>query len=187
MKIMDLVDIRIGHAFRTRIEYDPSGNTFVIQPKDISDEGLLQPAEVVKVEMPYLKNEQLLNKGDVLLSSRGRFASTTYENQLSEDTIASSSILVMTVKSGQPVKPEYLSLYFNSDQGNYQFHRLTEQTTIPYLNRSSLEQMEIPIPPLAMQEKLVSLERTKLRYGQLTRRKQQLLNNLINHELSTIE
>lgn len=186
MKILDIVNIKLGYAFRSRIEGDPDGNIPVIQPKDITNDGVLQPADVVKVQMPYLKKDQLLSIGDVLLSSRGRFAATVYQGQFEEDTIATGSLLILTVKDGTRVLPGYLALYFNSDLGNFQFHRLTEQTTIPYLNQSSLKQMDIPIPNLETQQKLIALERSKQRYGQLTKRKRELLNNILNHQLSSL-
>jgi restriction endonuclease S subunit len=89
----------------------------------------------------------------------------------------------LPVKEEVPVLPEYLTLYFNSAKGRQAFNRLTERTTIPYLNRSNLEQMEVPVPNLETQQKLIALEHTKQRYARLTERKVELLNQLINHQL----
>ena len=176
----------MGYGFRSKIIRSPNGNIPVIQPKDITGDGLLQEGDVYWVEMPSVKKTQLLKANDVLLANRGRFASTVYEGQFEEMCIASGSLLVLTVKAGTPVLPNYLMLYFNSDRGKQELHRVTERTTIPYLNRSNLEQMDIPVPALETQEKLVALERAKQRYTQLTNRKVVLLNSLINHELTTI-
>jgi len=186
MKILDIAAVKMGYGFRSKIEHSLNGNIPVIQPKDIANDGLLQVDDVYRVEMPSIKSGQMLAKGEVLLASRGRFASTVYAGQLGANCIASGSLLTLTVKDGQSVLPEYMALYFNSAKGKQEFNRLTERTTIPYLNRSNLEQMDIPVPALETQEKLVALERVKQRYAQLTRRKIDLLNGLINHELATI-
>jgi len=186
MKILDIADVKMGYGFRSRIEHSPIGNIPVIQPRDITNDGLLQVDDACRVSMESVKKARILDKGDVLLASRGRSASAIYEGQFDNKVIASGSLFVLTVKGGIPVLPEYLSLFFNSEKGKQELSRLTERTTIPYLNRSTLEQMNIPIPPLETQEKLVALERAKQRYAQLTARKLDLLNALINHELTTI-
>lgn len=184
MKVLDFADVKMGYGFRSKIQNSPNGNVPVIQPKDISDDGLLRAKDVYRVEDPPIKPGHILTVGDVLLATRGRFTSTVYSGQFEESTIASGSLLVLTIK--KEVMPEYLALHFNSDRGNHLFHRITGQTTIPYLNRSNLEQMDIPVPPLETQQKLIALKRAKVRYGVLTRRKQEVLNKILNHQLSTI-
>lgn len=183
MKIHNICTVKTGYAFRSKVEGNPNGNISVIQPKDISNDGLLNAQETVRIDLPSAKPAYFLKNGAVLLASRGRFVATIYQGQFSEGCIASGALLVLTIQDEQAVLPEYLSLYFNSDRGNHQFNRLTEQTTIPSLTRASLEEMDIPIPPIEKQHKLIALERSKQRYNQLTKRKQQLLNNILNHEL----
>ena len=183
MRVLEIANVRMGCGFRSKIEHNPEGNVPVIQPKDITNSGLLQVNDINRVKMPTIKPGQVLTKGDVLLTSRGKFASTVYAGKFKENYVAAGSLLVLTVKAKIPILPEYLSLYFNSAKGKLELNRLTECTTIPYLNRSNLEQMDIPIPPLEKQENLVALERIKQRYAQLTHRKVDLLNNVLNHQL----
>ena len=173
----------MGCGFRSKIEHNPEGNVLVIQPKDITNDGVLQTRNVCRVEMAATKPGQVLAKGDVLLASRGKFASTVYAGQFRENCVAAGSLLVLTVKEGLSILPEYISLYFNSAKGRQALNRLTERTTIPYLNRSTVEQMDIPLPDFETQKELVALEHTKQRYAQLTGRKLELLNKIINHQL----
>lgn len=187
MKICDACTVRTGHAFRSRIDNNPIGNIRVIQPKDISDAGLLQTEDACKVEMSSVKPLQRLAKNDVLLVTRGRFASAVFHRDVADDYIASGSILVLRIKKPLPVLlPEYLALYFNSKSGKRQLSRLNETTTVPFISRSNLEQIDIPLPSQEQQKALVALQQSKHRYGRLTARKLDLLNELINHELSTI-
>jgi restriction endonuclease S subunit len=184
MKILDIAEVKMGYGFRSRIVNKPGGNIAVIQPRDISDSGLLQVRDVFRIDMNPVKPDKLLKKGDVLLGSRARFVSSVYHNQLDSACIASGSLLILTLKDDIPVLPEYLALYLNSSRGNAELNRLTERTTIPYLNQSSLEQLDIPVPPLEQQEKLIAFERTKQHYAELTARKIELISTLINHHLS---
>ena len=182
MKLSDTCEIRMGFAFRSGIEHSPAGNIPVIQPKDIDNDGILQAEGICRVNMAEVKLEHILKSGDVLLSNRGRFVATTYTGQI-ETCVASGSLLVLTVKKGSLVLPEYLALYFNSQAGKRQLGRLDETTTIPYISRKNLEQIDIPIPPMQRQETLVSLERAKQHYTTLTARKIELTNRIINHQL----
>ncbi|HNX52694.1 MAG TPA: restriction endonuclease subunit S [Pontiellaceae bacterium] len=182
MKLQDMCEIRMGYAFRSGIKHSPAGNIPVIQPKDIDNNGILQVEDVYRVEMSEVNPEHILKSGDVLLSNRGRFAATTYTGQI-ETCVASGALLVLTVKKDAPVLPEYLTLYFNSQEGKRQLGRLDQTTTIPHISRKNLEQIDMPVPPIERQETLVALERAKLLYTTLTNRKIELTNNIINQQL----
>ena len=187
MKIYDICKIRMGYAFRSGIQKSDAGNVLVIQPKDISDSGLLKEEGVYQVEMDSINPGHALVPKDVLLSNRGRFASMVYNGQFTLACIASGSIMVLTVKDGLTVLPEYLALYFNSKSGKRQFDRFNETTTIPFVSRVNLEKIDVPVPALKKQQALIDMERSKQCYEQLTTRKVDLLNGIINHELTTIE
>jgi len=187
MKIYDICKIRMGYAFRSGIQKSDSGNMSVIQPKDISDSGLLQEEDVYQVDIDSINSGHTLAPKDVLLSNRGRFASTVYSGQFGAACIASGSIMILTVKEKSAVLPEYLALYFNSKSGKRQFDRFNETTTIPFVSRVNLEKIDIPVPTLKKQQAMIELEHSKQCYEQLTTRKVNLLNGIINHELRTIE
>jgi restriction endonuclease S subunit len=183
MNLRETFEIKMGVAFRSRIENSPTGNIAVIQPKDIDKHGILQDGDINRVKIDETNPEHILRPRDVLLSNRGRFVATTYTGQPAP-CVASGALLVLTVKEGSPVLPEYLALYFNSKAGKHQLGRLDETTTIPYISRKNLEQIEIPVPPLQRQETLIALEQAKQHYATLTTRKTELVNNLINCELT---
>lgn len=154
----------------------------VIQPKDVTSNGIL------KVETPCLVNftaGKSLNKGDVLLINRGRFTACVFEDTLGMPCVATSAFLILTPKNPAQLLPDYLALFLNSTEGQTILKRLNETTTIPFIKLSSLEQIEIPVPPLSMQQKLVDLEQAKQRFAQLTARKTELLNRIINQQLTT--
>ena len=182
IQVSELCAVRIGHSFRQKPVCVENGNALVIQPKDVTSDGIL------KVETPCLINFPSgtnLNKGDVLLISRGRFTACVFEDNLGMPCVATSAFLILTPKDPAQLLPEYLALYFNSAEGQNIFKRLTETTTIPFIKLGNLEQIEIPVPSLDMQQKLVVLEKAKQRFAQLTARKVDLLNNIINRQLIT--
>jgi len=186
-KIKEVCHVKQGYAFRSGIPHDSTGTIPLIQPKDISDEGELLTKQIIRTEMPSIKSTQWLKNNDVLLVNRGRFVSTMYHDDVATNCIASGSILILTPHNNQDLLPEYLALYFNSKMGAQHLLKLTEHSTIPYISRSNLLEMRIPVPPLAKQQTLIKLERTKQRYARLTRHKLKLFDAITNHELTAIE
>ncbi|WP_168442121.1 restriction endonuclease subunit S [Pontiella desulfatans] len=184
MSICDIAEIRAGYAFRSKIIHDPDGNVCVIQPRDLSDDGRILDARILRVVVSGLKKEHLLKAGDVLVSTRGRFASAVFSGQCEGGCVASGSLLVVRVKPGKAVLPAYLSLYFNSAQGRLGFNRLIEQSSIPYVSRNTMEHFILPVPDLGTQQELIDLEQSRRDYARLTARKLELLDGLINHHLT---
>ncbi len=182
MNVKQLCEIRMGHSFRCKLESQPEGPILVIQPKDIPSAGSLSPTGLCRVNLGSVKR---LNKGDVLLINRGRFTACTFDGTINEPCIATSAFLVFTPKDPSQLLPEYLALFFNSAEGQNRFKRLTMTTTIPFISLGNLESIEIPVPPLDVQRKLVDLEHARKRFAHLAARKVELLDNLINMQIAT--
>ena len=178
--ISEICSLTAGHSFRKKPEHHPDGTVFVVQPKDILTNGVFKTHELCRTnQIP----KRLLKKGDVLLINRGRFTASVFDGSLDAPCVATSAFMVLTPKEPAQVLPDYLALYLNSTEGQNCFKRLNETTTIPFISRTNLESIIIPVPPLERQKKLVALERTTQRYTQLTARKTELLNSIINHQL----
>ncbi len=181
MRIKDFCNVRIGHAFRERLSNVPNGDVMVIQPKNISAEGVVSfgPGEPLKTNASVSKP---LQPEDVLVVNRGRFAATVFDLPDTNTWIVPSSILVLSVKK-ESVLPEYVACYFNSANGQRMFRRHYEQTTVPFISAKNLANMDIPIPPLERQRSLIVFEKTAKEYARLTSRKQELLKRILNDEL----
>lgn len=180
--ISEICSVTAGHSFRKKPEHNPGGNVFVVQPKDISSDGILDAQNLCRAN---LAPKRFLQKGDVLLINRGRFTASVFDGTLDAPCVATSAFMILTPKNLAQILPDYLALYLNSTEGKNCFKRLNETTTIPFISRGNLESIVIPVPPIEKQKQLAALERTKQRYTQLTTRKTELLNRIINHQLTT--
>lgn len=175
----------MGYAFRKRLEHMPGGGVKVIQPKNISSGGILSFED----EEPWLTDisaSKPIQYGDVLLVNRGRFAATVFNLSDPGPWKVPSSILILSIKN-ESVLPEYVSLYFNSENGQKLFHRHLEKTTVPFIRASNLANMDIPVPPIKKQLALVKFETTNREYAHLSNRKLELLRQILNIELTKAE
>jgi restriction endonuclease S subunit len=170
----------MGYSFRGAPVCIEDGNALVIQPKDVTSDGILKVEIPCPVDFPAGSN---LNRGDVLLINRGRFTACVFEDSLGMPCVATSGFIILTPNDPAQLLPDYLALFLNSTEGQNIFKRLTETTTIPFIKLSNLESIEIPVLPLETQRKLVALEQAKQRFVQLTARKTELMNRILDHQL----
>lgn len=179
MRVKDFSNIRIGYAFRERLVDISDGNVMVIQPKNITPDGLVfEKDEPLHTNVPPSK---VLKEGDVLVVNRGRFAAEVFT--LSGAWVVPSSVLILSINT-ESVLPEYVALYFNSTKGQNMFRRHLEQTTVPFISAKNLGAMDIPIPPLEHQKDLIAFEKSLTTYKLLTNKKQELLQEVLNAELN---
>lgn len=142
-RLSDLVHIRSGYTFRSSIDSFESGDTEVIQAKDLSDyfDFFKRPRVLFPGE-----SKHLLKSGDILVSARG-FAKAQLYRDSNIKAVASSSILVLTPKS-HAVSPEFIAMFFNSVAGIKAVHELSSGAAVQSITKESLGQILIPeIPP----------------------------------------
>lgn len=169
-----------GHSFRQKPTHTAAGNVCVIQPKDVLPDGSL-----LTEELPRVKHQprKLLCAGDVLLINRGRFTAAVFDGTMDTPCVATSAFMILTPRDSSRLLPDFLALYLNSREGQAHFKRITDSSTVPFINRTNLGSITIATPPTETQRKLVALEKTRQRYCQLTARKSELIGNLINSQL----
>lgn len=185
MKVEDFSDIRTGHGFRERLANDPRGAFCVIQPKNIRPDGLISFDNGSPLRMEA-SAPRILQPKEILFVSRGRFSAAVFEEMGSGPWIVPASVLVLSVKTDR-VLPEYVACYFNSASGNALLQRHGEQTTVPFISAQTLGGIDIPVPALARQKALVALDRAASKQARLLNRKQELIRQILNRELTNGE
>ena len=182
--LKDVCKVRVGHAFRGRVASVPGGQLAVLQPRDISSSGALVTDEVEYVELSLLKPAQLLHPGDVLLVGRGRICAAVYQDECAPHCIASGALFVLSVLPDADVIPEFVALYLNSHEGQLALSRVGARTTAAFLNRANLMDVEIALPDLETQQRLVALDQSKKRFLDLTARKAAILDRVIGSQFN---
>ena len=141
-KLSDLVTIRSGYTFRAAIDSFSEGDTQVIQARDLGFQ--FDFARRPSITFPG-DDKHLLKKGDVLVSARGFAKATLFKSD--NKAVASSSLFVLTPK-GSFVNPEFIAMFFNSEQGIKAVFGLGSSGSIRSITKESLGRITIPkIPP----------------------------------------
>ncbi|MDD4102045.1 MAG: restriction endonuclease subunit S, partial [Kiritimatiellae bacterium] len=181
MPLKSLCKARLGYSFRQKPDFDPHAETLVIQPKDISADGVLSIDYACRVA---LSAANPLTPGDVLFINRSRFTACVFEGSIKAPCVATSAFLIFTPKDPSQLLPEYLALFFNSAEGQNLFKRLTMTTTIPFISLGHLESIEIPLPSIERQKALATFGELNKAYLRLSSRKAELQKQIIDQQIA---
>lgn len=171
-KLKNIATISSGYSFRIKIQNNPEGNTYVIQMRDISDDRSGIVNEPHKVDGNKIHEKHFLQKGDILFMAKGANNFALCYDEKYKSAVAASAFFVIR-PTNDNILPAFICLYFNSSLGQNYLQANMAGTYIPNINKSTLSEMELIIPPLNEQEKINAL-------FQLYRREKDLLLKILS-------
>ncbi|RII43578.1 restriction endonuclease subunit S [Galactobacter valiniphilus] len=136
---------------------DPDGIP-VVMPKDMA-RGRIDTTTIARIDDSTAARLQqhLLSANDVVLSRRGDVGRTAWV--FAEDLPAFCGTGSMRVHPGksETVRPAYLRFFFHTRLASDYLEGHAVGATMPNLNAGIVERMPVPIPPLAIQDSLVTV------------------------------
>lgn len=154
--LKDIAEIFSGYAFRERVGAFPTGDTAVVQMKNIDTNDSLQLDGVPRVSIPDLNERQLLRQGDLLLRARGMFHTAALVTWPIERAIAAAPLMVIRLKSSL-VHPPYLRWFLNQQATQAKLVKLAAGSHVRTLSKATVEELVIPLPPLDRQGQIAHL------------------------------
>tara|TARA_R110000796_G_scaffold186678_2_gene303590 strand:- start:19290 stop:19925 length:636 start_codon:yes stop_codon:yes gene_type:complete len=182
----DIAEVRTGFTFREKVEeISTGGNAHVAQIKDVR--GVLEATYTTELrahQLPQInwqgKDKAFVNPGAVLLPARGAKGGYFRASYLMPDSksdlpvVVTSQFLVIIPKPG--VLPEFICWSLNRPEMQ---HMLSEGagsqgTSLVMLSTKAAKSLELAVPNITIQKKIVHLNELWEKEQQLT---QALLNN----------
>jgi len=166
-----LTGINAGFSFRNKVANDPDGDLSVIQMKDLENDYSSINRRLTRVNSDNINGRLFLEKGDVLFVAKGsnNFA-VEYHLDLTK-AIASSAFFVLRPDRDKII-PAYLAWCINQPPVQQFLKGNMAGTYVPNINKSTLEAIMIALPPKAIQEKIVHIDR-------LRKKEQALVNQIM--------
>lgn len=178
-KLSDLVEVKPGYAFRSKIEHDPGGDFVVIQPSNVGPAGEVDVAELPRVGEVKPQSYHLVDADTVLFVAYGPRNRAYRFEDLPDNTIASSTFyllkplawrqLNLLENRNDRILPGYLAWYLNQPQAQFYIEELRSGVSVQMLRRDALGSLEIPVPPVDMQKKVAKIALLAVEEEQLTR------------------
>lgn len=182
-KLSDIVNIRSGMVVPKTVNNDESllTDAFVrmIGTSDYDDDGNLRKDLEANVLIKPSIEKNFLQYNEILFNAKGRrFFAALFRNEYSF-TIASASFLVLTIQDHY-VLPEFLVWYLNHSETLKVFDYKISTQNIPSITKQELGDLEIIIPNLDTQKKIVELDSLKKEQVAIQKKLISLKENLIN-------
>ena len=191
MNLKTLAILMAGHPLRGSIDHTPGGEVAVVQMKDVDPENGIQKDRFYRVNLTGRKKPDYLRQGDILFVGRGYRIFAVLVDEDLKQTVASPHFFILRIKSERPVRPDYLVWYINHTRAQRYFSKHVAGTALPHINRQTLEDLPVILPPLQVQERIVNAHRCRLKekalLETLIEKKKLFLDELLDKTLEHYE
>jgi restriction endonuclease S subunit len=177
LKLKDIANVLSGVYLRP----SPSGGIAYIQASD-----MLAASEKITLKVDFVPklSRYLLQKGDILFAGKGtKYLCQTFNLDIQA---VPSTTLYMIRPNRERVLPEYLCWFLNLPQTESLVRTTQVGSSIPLIHKSSLEELEIPVPDINTQSralKISSLQQQERQILASIAEKRTLITNQILYKL----
>lgn len=157
MRLRDVCEIQIGYTARERLEPSEFDGIRAIQLRDINPDGAVDLKALTKFMINDAPERYLARAGDVLFRSRGeRNTATMIDAQWNGSAIVVLPLVLLRAKR-DVIAPEFLAWALNQPKAQRHFDKTARGTSLRMIPRSSLNDLELDVPPFSYQSKIVHI------------------------------
>lgn len=155
--ILNYQGLSSGYSFRGKIKNTHNGGVRVIQLKDFEENYTYIGDDCYLVDSDMIKSKYYLESGDILFTGKGtnNFA-LVFKGIDHIPTIASSALFVIKVDNSI-ANPEFVAWYINQSKVQNYFKTNEVGTYNTSINKTTLEETPIILPPLEVQTKIAKI------------------------------
>ncbi len=152
----DIAAIQVGYTFRSRIEADAKGNVLVIQMKDLRDDGIVSPETLTRTHVDDLKENQLAFGDDIIFRARGQNNTAGIISSNIFNAIIAAPLI--RIRIAEPIAyPRYVMWFINQPDSQKKLASNAKGTAQKMISKDDLEQLEISLPTIEHQRKIVEI------------------------------
>ena len=148
----------------------------VIQMKDINLEGQIEVNLERSNQYQNINKNKLIKENDILLISRGTRIKAFLIKKIKDETIATTSFFIL--RPGPQLLPEFLVWYINGSR-----LPIISSTTIPLIQLSDMKELDIHVPDIETQIKIISaheaISKAKKLHNEYYEKQESLLRGVI--------
>lgn len=177
-----LAAVNSGHSFPKRLEHKRSGSVAVLQMKDIPFSLQMKSADPIRLHSEDINPHYLLNYNDIIFRARGSNNTCSILKADFGASVAVATLTTIRVRS-ELLLPDYLAWWINQKSAQNHFNRHARGTSVRMITRETLETLELPLPPLEVQERIIELallgEREQYLLSKLAKAQQKKLRSIL--------
>ena len=176
-KLSDVASIEQGHLFRKGIRNLPMGHIFLIQPQNVTPVKRVVLDELHKVRESDVKRSSIVGPGDVIIKTKTSVPLSFMIMDPNAKYAVTDHFMIIRINDNS-VDPKYLNWYLNSNRTRSYLQRMMSGTSVPFLRKTTLMDMDIPVPDLKIQMRIFELDDLLIRETDLTHKVLELKKEL---------
>jgi hypothetical protein len=183
MLLKKVSKIQSGYINRGKIDPCDDGTCLLIQAKDVDADSLSYRTDALVRFMPRLSEKDwFIKSGDILFMARGARNFSVLMGDLPESVLAAACFFVVRTSNSE-ILPEYLCWYLNQSPVEEYLKRFSGRGVhMPVVRRAVLESIDIPLPPIKIQEQISEinnlLKKEQDLYKQLAEKRENLMTEI---------
>jgi hypothetical protein len=179
ININNIAEVRMGFHLRSSVQEERGGNAFLLQIRDVDEDGQFDEKSLTVIEVPNLENHSL-RPGDVVFLARGvRMHAFLFEGSQSGSIVPASYFMVLRVKH-DVVDPRYLVWAINQAAFQSQIDNASTKSAVPQITKAAMIELKVDLPNLAIQRRIVEVDRLMKIEWKLTKQLQNSRTVLLN-------
>ncbi|WP_042149521.1 MULTISPECIES: restriction endonuclease subunit S [unclassified Pseudoalteromonas] len=171
--LSDIAIVKAGHPFRGKIPEEFEGNAYVVQIRDIDNDGIIHWHQLIRTNITGRKIPDWLKKGDVLFAARGARNAAAFVGNIDRPTLCAPHYFLIKV-TDKSVLPEFIAWQLNQDGAQRYFANSAEGSAQTSIRRAVLEATPLVIPNIEKQNIIVEFDNK-------VKQEKHLLNALIDN------
>lgn len=171
MKLKMIANIQSGYISRGKIDPRDDGACLLLQAKDVDADRLSHRTDALVRFMPKQSGKDwYLKPGDILFMTRGARNFSVLIDNLPDNVLAAACFFVVRIANSE-ILPEYLWWYLNQSPVEEYLKRFSGRSVhMPVVRRAVLESIDIPLPPLKIQEQVSEMNKLLYKEQELYRK-----------------
>jgi type I restriction enzyme M protein len=154
----ELVEVKGGKRLPKGSSYSEEKTAFpYIRVADFNDNGIaLGSIKYISTEIQSQISNYIINKADVYISIAGTIGSVGIIPDELDGANLTENAAKLVIKDKNQINQNYLALMLKDKKSKNQIKAFTHSVGVPKLAIKRIKQIQIPLPPLSIQEKIVS-------------------------------
>ena len=156
-KLKKITTVQTGYSFRSRLEASLSGDVAVIQMKDLCHDNTVDCNNLSRVDMTSVKESHIVKKGDLVFRSRGHVTTAAIILEDLGTAVVAAPLLRIRITKPEKILPEYLNWYISQRDAQVFLTSRAEGSGQKMISKQAIENLEVPLPSMEQQKKIVGL------------------------------
>lgn len=169
MLLPTLCQAQMGYTARSRLETLEEGGVPAIQLRDLRGEEDFSPEGLPSYALGPSFNRYWVKPGDVLFRSRGERNTAAVISLDSNAAAVAISPLIILRPNRELIDGRFLAWFINQPEAQLHFDKCARGTRLRMIPKSCLDRLEVPVPDLETQRRIVEIDALAKREHELSK------------------